>query len=490
MESYIIGIDVGTSGTKALLLCGGEVAGSASAEYQPDYPQDGYSEQDPNVWWEAVIAAVTGLLEKYPMAKGKVAALACSGQMHSSVFLDSQGYVVRKALLWNDTRTTKQVAYLNETVGAERFLEYTQNRALEGFTLPKILWLRDNEPENFARTVKVVLPKDYINYMLTGVLATEFSDAAGSAAFNVRERRFCRELLMEIGLDESLFPPVLQSTAVVGTLLPAVAAHLGLSPDTKVVAGGADNSCAAVGNGITKAGQAVISLGTSGTVVAMLDNLRGNITGDVHLFNYSHPGAYYAMGVMLSAGACLEWYRSVSGYDRFRVMDGEAGAAEPGSRGVVFLPYLAGERCPSNPHARGVFFGLSNLSGKAEMARAVMEGVAYSFRFMLELVEGFTGITELYITGGGAKSAVWRQIVADITGRELAVLNNTEGPSLGAAIIAGVGAGVYRSFDEAKGLLLSKELTVTPTKHDAYERGYSLFRKLYAALCPLFAEAR
>jgi xylulokinase len=486
---YLIGLDIGTSGLKALLLRGGAIVGGAKAPYHPDYSGGGRVEQDPDVWWDAAKRAIKELIAAHPQARGNVAAIAASGQMHSSVFLDKSGAVIRKAILWNDTRTTAQTAHIRAAVGERHMLEYVQNRPLEGFTLPKILWLRDNEPENFAKTDKVVMPKDYVNYRLTGVLATDFSDAAGTAAFNVKERAWSGPLLEALGLDAGIFPGALESTGSVGFVMPDTAAELGLSPDTKVIAGGADNSCAAIGNGVTRAGQAVISVGTSGTVVAMLDKIEARITGDVHLFNYSYPGAFYAMGCMLSAGACLDWYRGVSGTETFAEVSALAGAAPKGGGGVTFLPYLAGERCPfSDPAARGVFFGLSHTTGKAEMARAVMEGAAYNIRAMLELVAGFTDVNEVYITGGGAKSGVWGQIIADICGRRLDVLNIEEGPAFGAALIAGVGAGVFEGFDAAKNALLKTERSIEPNADDIYEKGYGLFRRLYAANKELFKE--
>jgi len=481
----IIGLDIGTNSVKAMIIADGKILDQKSVGYNPDYLGDGFVEQDPKVWWEATKQAIKEITSAN---LGEVAAISASGQMHSSVFLDENGKVVRNALLWNDTRTTKQAKAITELAGGETaLLGMVHNRSLEGFTLPKILWLKENEPQNFAKLHKVIMPKDYINYKLTGRITTDASDAAGTILLNVSKKQWSEELIEKVGLSSDILPEVLESVDIVGNVNEASASELGLSKDTLVIAGGADNSCAAIGNGVVKSGQTIISIGTSGTVVTMLDNVPNNITGDVHLFNYSYPGKYYAMGCMLCAGESLNWLRNIVNEDDFDKFNQLSAESAPGANGVVFLPYLFGERCPyPNPDAKGMFFGLSNTTNKADMVRAVMEGVAYNIKAMFDIVSEFTEPTDIYITGGGAKSHIWGQIIADILGRKINVLNIEEGPAFGAALIAGVGAKIFDSFDAAKAVFLKSERTIEPANHAAYSETFIKFKKLYEVNKELF----
>ncbi|MCL2415201.1 MAG: xylulokinase [Defluviitaleaceae bacterium] len=494
MDKTVIGIDIGTNSVKALLLTNGQITDQASSAFRPDFLGEGRVEQCPNVWWEAVKEVILKLTTAHNV---EIAAIACAGQMHSSVFLDNSGNVIRKAILWNDTRTTTQTAQITESAGGEsKLLNMVYNRSMEGFTLPKILWLRDNEPENFARLDKIIMPKDYINYKLTGCIATDISDAAGTGIFDVANGGWSIELAKAVGLDTEIFPKVLQSADIVGNVLPQIARELGISPEAVVLAGGADNSCAAIGNGMLHYGQAVISIGTSGTVIAMLENLPDKFTGDIHLFNYSRPDAFYAMGCMLCAGEGLMWLRSIfaskdnyQGSQKISLDDFDtlAKSISPGSGGLLFLPYLFGERCPvCDSAARGVFFGLSNTTTQSHMVRAVMEGVGYNIRAMFEMIESIAPINEIFITGGGAKSPVWVQIIADILGRALNMLNIEEGPAFGAALIAAAGAGIYADFESAKADCLKIIRQIKPNRRDIYERHYGLFRELYTANRELF----
>jgi len=463
-----------------MMLADGKILGQTSVGYNPDYLGNGIVEQDPAIWWDATCKAIRDITAAHP---GHVAAIAASGQMHSSVFLDETANVVRPAILWNDTRTTPQVAQIVKAAGGEpQLLKMVYNRALEGFTLPKILWLRDNEPENFTKVRKVIMPKDYINYRLTGRIATDASDAAGTMLLDVPNRKWSKDLLDKIGLSADLLPEVLESVDTVGKVQPDMAAALGLSPETLVIAGGADNSCAAIGNGATQVGQTIISIGTSGTVVTMLDAVPANVTGDVHLFNYSYPGKFYAMGCMLCAGESLNWLRDIVQVTDFDEFNALAEQSTPGAGGVVFLPYLFGERCPyPNPAAKGMFFGLSNTTSRANMVRAVMEGVAYNVRAMYDLVADFTPITDIYITGGGAKSDIWGRIIASALGRTITVLNIEEGPAFGAALIAGVGAKVFSDFNTAKAQFLKTAKTIEPDDNPVYQQRFETFAKLYHA---------
>lgn len=478
MYNSLIGLDLGTNSVKAILIKEDKIADIKTEGYTPDYLGDGYVEQDPLVWWEATKKVLSKITKANPDAKIK--AISCSGQMHSSVFLDSDGEVIRKAILWNDTRTSKQAREVYELVGGEdKMLGYVYNRSLEGFTLPKILWLRENEPDNFKKVDKVIMPKDYINYRLTNRLATDVSDGAGTVLLDVKNKCWSNEMLEHLSLDSSILPEVLNSTDIVGSLTEEAANLTGLTTETLVVAGGADNSCAAIGNGVVKPGQAVISIGTSGTVVAMLDAIKGNVTGDVHLFNYSYPDKYYAMGCMLCAGESLNWLKSIMNktFDDFNVL---AQQASPGSNGLVFLPYLFGERCPvADPDAKGIFFGISGTTSQGDIARAVMEGVAFNIKAMFELVSDFTDVNEIYITGGGAKSVIWGQIISDILGKSISVLNIEEGPAFGAALIAGVGSGAYDSFEQAKEAFLKVEREIKPVHYDIYDKQYQIFLELY-----------
>jgi len=488
---YVLGIDLGTSGVKCLLVSEeGNIIGSASKSYKPDFGDNGYVEQDPNVWWKNTKETVKSICEKYPESKGKIKALSCSGQMHSSVFLDKSGNVIRKAILWNDTRTTSQTKEIYEKAGGiQNLLKMVQNKALEGFTLPKILWLRENEPENFSKVYKVIMPKDYINYMLTGNIKTEVSDAAGTLLFDVENSCWSKEMLEKMDLNEEILPEVLQSTGIVGEVRAEIAKELYLADGAKVIAGGADNSCAAVGNGVISKGQAVLSVGTSGTAIAYLDKINGKITGDVHLFNYSMPQSLYAMGCMLCAGEALNWLkRTLFPNSSFDEINSLADKAPAGSGGIVFLPYLFGERCPySDPNARGVFFGISGASGQGEIIRSVMEGVAFGLGDLFSLVTDFVDVTELYITGGGAKSKVWGQIIADVVNRELNVLNIEEGPSFGAALIALVGSGMCPDFETAKGKSVKIIKTIKPSENvKKYADLHKLYTEIYTVNKDLF----
>ncbi len=483
---YVVGIDLGTSGVKTLLVDGeGGIIDSASVSYTPDFLSGGKVEQKPVVWWENTLKCLKALLEKHPEAKGMVEAVATSGQMHSSVFFDKNNEVIRPALLWNDTRTTPQVKEIFELArGREKLLDMTCNLALEGFTLPKILWLKENEPENYAKVNKVVMPKDYINFMLCGEVKTDVSDAAGTLLFDVKKCQWSYELCEKVGVSPEILPEVIPSTGVVGTVKADLCSEIGLAEGCKVVAGGADNSCAAIGNGVIKEGQGVISIGTSGTVIGYVGEINSEVTGGVHLFNYSAPNSRYAMGCMLCAGEALNWtkrtfFENLS-FDDLNVL---AEKAPAGSGGLVFLPYLFGERFPHNdPDARGVFFGIMGGCEKGNIIRSVMEGVGYAVRDLYEEVQKFTALDEIFITGGGAKSVLWGQICSDIINRPLKVLNVSEGPSYGAALIALVGSGIAADFESAKGGKVKVVREITPSENAAvYEKFYPVFREIYKA---------
>ncbi len=481
---YVIGIDLGTSGVKTLLVDHeGGIVSSAQVSYTPDFYSGGRVEQEPSVWWENTLKAIKALMEKNPQAKGKVTAAAVSGQMHSSVFLDSEGEVIRPAILWNDTRTTAQTKEIVEMAGGVKsLLDLTCNLALEGFTLPKILWLRENEPENYKKVNKVIMPKDYINFMLTGNIKTDVSDAAGTLLFDVKNTHWSGELCLRTGVSPEILPEVIPSTGLVGCVKEELCRELGFEPGCKVIAGGADNSCAAIGNGVIKEGQGVISIGTSGTVIGYVGEIKSEVTGGVHLFNYSAPNSRYAMGCMLCAGEALNWtkrtfFENLS-FDELNVLAEDAPA---GSGGLIFLPYLFGERSPHNdPDARGAFIGIFGGCEKGNIIRSVMEGVGYAVKDMYEEVVKFTDLNEIFITGGGAKSNLWGQICSDILNKPLKVLNISEGPSYGAALIALVGSGAAEDFEAAKGGKVKVIKEITPSENTKiYDRFYPVFRQLY-----------
>ncbi|NLM41835.1 MAG: xylulokinase [Firmicutes bacterium] len=490
---YLIGLDVGTSAVKALLLSGeGAVVGSHTAEYPLYSPQPGWSEQEPEDMWRASAEAVRGLLAKYSISAEDVAGVGLSGQMHSSVFLDENYQVIRRAILWNDVRTSAQCRFIEATVAADVLREEVCNPVLEGFTLPKVLWLKDNEPENYARLRWLVLPKDYVRFRLTGELAMEVSDAAGMLMMNVREQVWSKPVLEPLGVDPEILPPIIGSSDVGGTITAEAAAATGLKPGTPVVGGGADNACGAVGSGVVVPGRGMVSIGTSGVILAHLAAPKIVTEGTVHMFNSCVPDEFYMMGVNLSSGLSLSWLRKRLGLEEvpYDVITKAAEAVPPGSRGLVFLPYLSGERTPhGDANARGTFVGLSATHDQGEMIRAVMEGVAFGFRDSVELLRsaGWNG-TSLRALGGGARSPLWKKIIASVTGLTLDEINIDEGPALGAAILAGVGTGIYGDVREASDSIIKVVRSVEPDEEwgKVYAEIYQVYRDLYPALKPSF----
>lgn len=492
---YVIGIDLGTSGVKCILLSeNGNIIDSTSVKYKPDFIENGFVEQEPYIWWKKTKEALSILINKNSHLKENIDAISCSGQMHSSVFLDSNGNSIRKAILWNDTRTTKQVKEICDLcINIDNIISKVYNIPLEGFTLPKILWLKENENDNFKKLSKVIMPKDYINYMLTGNIYTDISDASGTLMFDVKNLCWSNEILELVKLDASILPEVLESTDLVGTIKNEIANDLGISSRIKIIAGGADNSCAAVGNGITSKGKAVISIGTSGTVIAYLDNIPSNLKGNVHLFNYSIPNSFYAMGCMLCAGESLNWLkRNIFENISFNELNNLARNIPAGSNGVIFLPYLFGERNPYNDsNARGVFFGLSGSTGKGEIIRSVMEGVGFGIKDLLNIVLDFTDINEIYITGGGAKSDIWGQIISDIIQYRINILNIEEGPSFGAGLIALVGSEIQKDFNFTKEDTIKIIKTITPGNNtEKYSKIYKIYNELYKSNKHIFEQLK
>ncbi|MGD9496113.1 MAG: xylulokinase [Armatimonadota bacterium] len=496
--SYLLGIDVGTTSTRALLVDerGGVVASHAT-EYPLHTPRPNWAEQDPQDWWQATIASVRATLEEAGVSGDAVAGIGLSGQMHGSVFLDEADEVIRPALLWCDQRTARQCAWITETVGAEDVVSETLNPVLTGFTAPKIIWLRDEEPDNYARVRKVLLPKDYVRLRLTGEYATEVSDASGTSLLNVRARRWSQLILNRLELPADWLPAVYESPQVTGTITAEAAALTGVAAGTPVVGGGGDQAAGAVGNGIVRSGVVSVTTGTSGVVFAHLNQPAVDEGLRTHTFCHAVPGKWHVMGVMLSAGGSLRWLRDTLcraevelarnlGVDAYELMTAQAAQAPVGSEGLIFLPYLTGERTPyPNPNARGVFFGLSLRHGKPHLIRAVLEGVAYGLLDSLRIIEAMgVEITQVRASGGGARSALWRQIQTDVSGYPHSAINVDEGPAYGAALLAGVGAGLYGSVQAACDATIRTVDTpsVDGAAHQLYARYHRLYQQLYRQL--------
>ena len=487
--AVLIGLDVGTSGARALAVDAGsgEVRAEASEPYELLTPHPGWAEQRPGDWWEASRAVLGAVVRR---AGDEVVGLGLTGQMHGSVFLDERDEVIRPALLWNDQRTGAQCAEITERVGARELVARAGNPALTGFQAPKVLWLREHEPEHYARLRTLLLPKDHIRLLLTGDKATDASDASGTLLLDVRARSWSPEVLGALDLDPAWLPAVHEGTEATGTLRPEVADELGLPRDLPVAAGGGDNAAAAVGVGVASAGRISVSIGTSGVIFGPTPGYEIDPSGRVHAFCHALPGAFHLMAVTLSAGGSLSWWRRVAGPDAsFDALVQEAAGVAPGAEGLVFLPYLSGERTPHlDPSARGGFLGLSLRHGRAEMTRAVLEGVVLSLRDGLEIMRDL-GVRDddVRAVGGGSRSPVWRGLQADVLGRPIARTHVDEGPAYGAALLAGVACGAFRDGEEAMGLVRLREEVTQPDPERA--RRYDELYAIYASLYPSQREA-
>ncbi len=487
-----LGLDVGTSGVKAILVGqDGAVLASALAPLTMRTPHPGWAEQDPDAWWKAAIAAIRRVLAERPEAD--VAGIGISGQMHSSVFLDRAGRVIRPALLWSDGRTTAQCAWITRRAGGEdRLRTWVRNPALEGFTLPKVLWLRDEEPAAYGRLATVLLAKDFVRYRLTGALATEPSDASGTLMYDPAGLRWSDEILAAVDVPRALLPDVGGSSEILGRVTADAAALTGLRQGTPVVGGGADNACGAAGVGVVTPGEAVASWGTSGTVLAPTDRPRVDPGLRAHTFAHVVPGTWYLMGVVLSAAGAFNWHHQQlareldDSADARRVLDAEAASVPPGAEGVTFLPYLQGERTPHrDASARGAFVGLSLAHTRAHLTRAVLEGVCFAMRDSVEILREL-GLSprSLLLTGGGAKSPFLRRLQAEVYGLPVQTVNREEGPAYGAALLAAVGVGAYPDLAAAARATLARSAPEAPdpAAHRAYDAPYARFGALYPAL--------
>jgi len=486
-----IGIDLGTSAVKLLLMEeSGKILKIVSREYPLHFPHPGWSEQDPYDWYEQSIDGMKELLEGSD--KSKLAGISFGGQMHGLVSLDQENQVIRPAILWNDGRTTEETDYLNQVIGKEKLSEYTANIAFAGFTAPKVLWMKKHEPENFAKIHKIMLPKDYLAFRLSGVYCTDVSDASGTLYFDVKNRCWSKEMCEICGIKEEWLPQIFESYEAVGTILPAIAKKLGVPETVKIVAGAGDNAAAAVGTGAVGDGACNLSLGTSGTVFISSDHFGVDANNALHSFDHAN-GKYHLMGCMLSAASCNKWWMDeIIGTKEYGAEQAPITDEKLGENHVFFLPYLMGERSPHNdPAARGCFMGMSMDSTRADMTQAVLEGVAFALRDSFEVAKSLgVDIKRTKICGGGAKSDLWKKIIANVLNIKVDVLENEEGPSMGGAMLAAVACGEYASVEEAAKSIVKVVDTVEPNPELAakYEARYQVFKKIYPTVKTLFPE--
>ncbi|MGJ3242536.1 MAG: xylulokinase [Opitutales bacterium] len=500
---YLIGIDVGTSSAKAVLIdATGQVLATAAPEYPFQTPKPLWAEADPADWWAATRKAIPAVIEQAGIDGRDVAGIGLTGQMHGLVLLDEAGDVLRPCIMWNDQRTARQCAAITEAIGAGQVLEITGNPVLPGFTAPKIAWVRDNEPEVYAQAARVLLPKDYIRYKMTGAFATDVSDASGMALLDVAKRQWSDTMLDGCGIPKAWMADVLESAEVSGTVSEAVADDLGLRAGIPVAAGGGDQAAQAVGCGIVREGVVSATFGTSGVVFAHSKQYRVEPQGRLHAFCAAVPGEWHLMGVMLSAAGSFQWYRNTlageemaeakaTGKDAYDLLTAAAAEVPAGSEGLFFLPYLSGERTPHpDPNAKGAFVGLSLRHGKAHLTRAVLEGVTYGMRDSLELMRELGIAPETIIaSGGGAKSPFWRQMMADVFGCRIQLVNATEGAAFGAALLGGVAAELFADVPAAVDatIQVTGETRVDAGTRAVYDQFYPEYRALYPALKDRFA---
>jgi xylulokinase len=493
----LLGLDIGTTGAKALLITDdGEVLGSAVREYPLETPRPGWVEQNPEHWWEAAINSIRAVLDRSGVAGSTVAAIGLTGQMHGLVALDASGGVLRPAILWNDQRTEAECRWITEQIGPAQVMDILGNPVLTGFTAPKIVWLRRHEQDAYRRARHLLLPKDYVRYRLTGELATDVADASGTALFDVRRRAWSHTVLDALEIPHQWLPRVEESPVITGGVSREGAAVTGLWPGTPVVAGAGDQAAQAVGSGVVRTGLASVTIGTSGVVFAHLDAAQMDPRGRTHTFCHAVPGCWHVMGVMLSAGGSMRWLRDQVAHrswfdgrnDPYDRMAAQAAGVPPGAEGLLFLPYLTGERTPhADPLARGAFVGLTLRHGPAHLIRAVMEGVAMGLRDSMEIFRALSVPThQVRLSGGGARSPVWRQILADVLGADLAVTSPAEGAAYGAALLAAVGCGAVGSVEEAceRAVVVRDHATPVAAHGERYERLYRLYGDLYCLMRP------
>ncbi len=496
--NYLLGIDIGTSGTKTVLFdVEGKSIASATEEYPMYQPEIGWAEQQPEDWWNAVCVTSRKVISKSGVNPADIKGVGLSGQMHGLVILDDKNNVLRKSIIWCDQRTKAECNEITEKVGAKRLIEITANPALTGFTASKILWVRNNEPEIYSKINKILLPKDYIRFMLTGKFATEVSDASGMQLLDIKNRCWSEEVLGKLDIPIEWLGEMYESCENTGSVTAEASKLTGMAIGTIVAGGAGDQAAGAVGNGIVKKGIISSTIGTSGVVFAHMDDIQIDKKGRVHTFCHAVPGCWHVMGVTQGAGLSLKWFRDnfcieeirtaeLMDKDPYILMDEEASNVDAGSEGVIYLPYLMGERTPHlDPDAKGVFFGISAAHGKQHLLRAVLEGVVYSLRDCMEIIREM-GIeaSQVRASGGGGKSPLWRQMQADMFNAEICTINSSEGPALGVAILAGVASGVYEDVVGACDKIISVKTTQKPDSRNnaVYDKFYKIYKNLYVKL--------
>lgn len=484
---YYIGLDLGTSALKLLLMDEkGVIHNIISEEYSISFPKPGWSEQNPVDWWQAAVDGIKKLIKD--VDKDKIKGISFGGQMHGLVMLDQDDQVIRPAILWNDGRTIEECDYLNQKIGKETLSEYTANIAFAGFTAPKILWVKKHEPENFQKICKIMLPKDYLAYRLSGVFCTDVSDASGMLLFDVKHKCWSQEMLDLCGTRREQVADIYESFDTVGTIKHQVAAELGLPASVKIIAGAGDNAAAAIGTGTVGDGKCNISLGTSGTI--FISSRQFGVDDHNALHSFAHADGYFhLMGCMLSAASCNKWWMEDI-IDTKEYTKEQEKIERLGENHVFFLPYLMGERSPHNdPNARGTFIGMSMDTTRADMTLAVLEGVAFAMRDSLEIARSLgINIKRTTICGGGAKSPLWRKIIANVLNLKVDIIDSEEGPGYGGAILAAVGCGEYQSVEEASDKLVKVIDTISPEKElaEKYEKKYQVFKTIYPSLKTIY----
>ncbi|WP_077309412.1 xylulokinase [Terribacillus halophilus] len=482
---YVIGLDLGTSAVKTLLI---DRTGKVCLEETVAYPliqsKSGYSEQDPEEWVSKTKNALKGLLSKFEGNIEDIEGISFSGQMHGLVLLDQEGNVLRPAILWNDTRTTKQCQDIYNKVGKEKLLTVTKNPALEGFTLPKLLWVKENEPELFKSATTFLLPKDYLRYRMTSHLATDYSDAAGTLLLNIKEKKWSTEICDDVGISSSLCPPLVESHECIGTLTLSFASETGLSKATRVFAGGADNACGAIGSGVLKRGETLCSIGTSGVILSYENNADSDFEGKVHYFNHGKKDAFYTMGVTLSAGYSLTWFKKVFAkeYKFDDLLDG-IDTVPVGSNGLLYTPYLTGERTPhADSVIRGSFIGMDASHNIKDFVRAILEGITFSLNESIQTFRENGNVIDTIISiGGGAKNDKWLQMQADIFDASIVRLKSEQGPGVGAAMLAAVGAGWFATLEDCAEVFIEKMQEFKPINANVqkYKKLFSIYQQVY-----------
>jgi xylulokinase len=498
----LLGLDVGTSGCKAVLIApDGAVRAEAISEYTMHIPRPGWAEQNPEDWWQATISSIKQVLSR--SGGEDITGIGLTGQMHGLVLLDEAGKVLRPCIMWNDQRTAAQCAEIEQKVGRAKLIELAGKPALTGFTAGKILWVREDEPGVYSRARHVLLPKDYVRYRLTGTLAMDVADGSGTLLMDVRRRAWSDELLKLLDIPREWLPPLSECHEVVAQVSGEAASAPGLRAGTPVVAGAGDQAAQSIGTGIAREGAVSVTIGTSGVVFAATNQYRFDLTGKLHAYCHAVPDTWHLMGVTLSAGGSLRWFRDAlcdseraeaqrTGRDVYDIITELAATAPAGSDGLLFLPYFTGERTPhADPNARGVFFGLSLRHTKAHMARAVLEGVTFSLRECLDLLCKLgQSCSRVRVSGGGSRSALWRQMMADVFGTEIVEVNVTQGAAYGAALLAGVGTGVYTNEEQACANAVHETGSTKPGPDTGkYAESYERYRALYPALAPEFKRA-